>query len=176
MCVTNTYNIQLTHAHARQLVDGLHARPATKRQHLASEALRELSECLNLTEILSLVPPHVTGLTMCCSPLMRLIPWNVISIDAPGPDGVLLEAPLVEQYTVKLGPSLTMMEINSTAASKLSQSWGLHRLCCIDGNISSIRETGTEVDCVTDLWSNDDDDYTVLSGQNSIPDVLVSEC
>jgi hypothetical protein len=45
-------------------------------------------------------------------------------------------------------------------------------MCCIDGNVGTVRETGVEIDCVTDLWSSDPDDYTVLGGSEATPDVL----
>lgn len=160
----------------KKFLDSMHMRPQSKRMQLSTLALKELNECLNLTEIMTMVPPHVTGLTMCCPPSMRLVPWNTIksdqypfssvsfkffipdvyliyfinlpiyresyphkhihtflyirffiSVDVPGPEGVLVEAPLAERYTVKLGPSLTLMEINSMAAMKLNHAWGLHR-------------------------------------------------
>lgn len=150
----------------------MHSRPANRRLNETQDALKLLSEALSLTELLSMIPPHITALTICCPPIMRLIPWTALCIDSAGPEGNLVESPILERYTIKLGPSLSLIEVNSVSVGNLVHSFGLHKMTCVDGNINTIRETGLEVDCVTDLWSLDPDDYTVLSGEEAIPEML----
>jgi hypothetical protein len=80
-----------------QVVHALHSRPASRRLNEAQDALKSLSETLSLTELLSMIPPHITALTICCPPIMRLIPWNALCIDSAGPEGNLVESPILER-------------------------------------------------------------------------------
>ena len=59
----------------KKFLDGMHSRPNSRRVSASQEAIAELSEALALTEILSMIPPHITSLTICCPPILRLIPW-----------------------------------------------------------------------------------------------------
>jgi hypothetical protein len=72
---------------------------------------------------------------------------------------------VIDHYAVRIGSSLSMMEMNSTHASTLSQAPGMHKLCYIDGDDQAILPlTDVETMCVANLWSGDHWDFNVLQG------------
>lgn len=186
--------------HLQRYLDALHAKPAPLRTALATDALRTLSCALSISELLLMIPASIESIIICCSPLMRMIPWHLLLYeDSSSPssstasnlhsshsndsnNGVNVRH-LMETYKVRLGPSLSLFELSITAAHKLRQSVGLHRMCAIDGDdrdkkhidahskasTSGLRGADLEVSCVTTTWSADPDDSHVLQDESASP-------
>eukprot|EP01038_Epipyxis_sp_PR26KG_P007843 gene7843-10650_t len=182
----------------RNLITAFHSRPAPLRLTLSSDALRSLSCALSITELLTMVPPHVTSLVMCCPPFMRMIPFHLLLIEVPNdspashdssvnvdgglnvktsassPATLVKEIHLMEQYNVRLGPTLSIFELCAVGTSQLSQAVGLHRMVAVDGEAEGLRSPGArgtdlEVACVTSLWSNDPEEYKIMMNQYAAP-------
>jgi hypothetical protein len=135
------------------------------------EALQALSQKLSLGELFQLAPPHVTSLVICCPPSMRLIPWASVLIEAEGFEAQV-EVPLVERYVVRLAPTLAIFELCCVAGSRLRQALGLHKMCLVDGNVNTRRDSSLELRLVSNTWSLDQNDYDQLSGPLATPTVL----
>ena len=152
----------------------MRTRPFPRKATAAQDAIKELSDALSISELLKMAPPHINMLTVCCPPSMRAIPWGSLLVEVEGLEGVLVEAPLVERFAVRLGPSLSLFELTSVGASKLKQAVGMHRLCVVSGEENMHHETNSQVeqDCVVALFSSDPDDCTVLAGEYACPAVL----
>lgn len=275
------------HYHIQQWLDALHARPAPRRVSMCTEALRNLSDCLSVGELLLMVPSHVSALIVCGPPVIRLVPWHLLFIEierdfvltdeeiqaredgiveerrkqleekrfleeqklaklrnkagpvnedededeqvmtmeeavAPRPapleeeqpeseaatrkkvrdDGqerppVLLEVPLCERFSVRMGPSLPLMEITSAAMKNIRHVHGNHHMCCINGSPivkfgskavnddkgtseeghlghtmddDAVKFATLELETVSTTWSADPDDSYTVFGIASAPE------
>lgn len=137
----------------QRYLDALHSQPLAKRMTLVSDALRSVSCALSITELLLMIPLHVTSLVICCPPVMRLLPWHLLLIETfnkprtqpthttpnpttsnKGEEEVCEEVHLLDKYCVRLGPSLSLFELNCMAGNALRQSVGHHRLVAIDAD------------------------------------------
>jgi hypothetical protein len=177
--------------HLQRYLDALHAKAVPVRTALANDALRSLSCALSITELLLLIPSSVTSLVICCCPLLRLLPWHLLLVEDPN-DSEARERHLLELYQVRLGPSLSLFELNVTAAHQLRQSIGMHRMCAVDGDdrgqksldheaaahprskgvVGGVRGADLEVACVTTTWSADPDDFHIISDHAAAPQQL----
>lgn len=201
--------------YVQNYIDALHARPAPRRATLCTDALRSLSCALSITELLRMIPPHVTSLCVCCPPTMRLVPWHLLLIEVPAPeappgsglDGThnsssaslkglggpqVKEIHLLEKYQVRIGPTLSLFELVSTASSRMRHSTGMHRLCAVDGEanapltrhnrkqvsvfgpsrVPGVRGTDLEVACCAHTWSADPEDSHILQDEAAAPQAL----
>lgn len=178
------------HYALQSFLDALHARPAPRRISMTTEALRNLSDQLSISELLVMVPGHVSALIMCGPPIMRLVPWHLLyieieqemvmtdealaeldeqlreeklkleeqrrwkkkskkaakstdslmsSVENPYSDGrdkapVLVEIPLLERYSVRLGPSAPIFELTSNASLNIEHKVGTHLMYCMNGS------------------------------------------
>lgn len=147
----------------QRYLDALHSEPLAKRMTLVNDAIRSVSCALSITELLLMIPLYVTSLVICCPPVMRVLPWHLLLIETfqrkkqNGNTGILrekskvlsslaeeegeeeaekelVEIHLLERYCVRLGPSLSLFELNCMSGSILRQSVGLHKLCALDGD------------------------------------------
>lgn len=132
-----------------------------------------------------MIPPHVKSLVICCPSQLRIIPWHLLLIEqannAPfastsaSPQQKPTEIHLMERFSVRMGPTLSLFELNECGGRALRHSVGLHRLCAVDGEAdgperhAGIRGTDLEVACVSNVWSADPDDYRVLSNDGAVP-------
>ena len=116
--------------------------PQPLRLSNMTDVIRSMSCLLSLSEVLVMIPPHVKSLIICCPPAMRLIPWNSMLIEIPSDTVNIVdiysptnykEVYLLDNYSIRLGPSLNLFEISSIAANNLKHALGMHRLCAIDG-------------------------------------------
>lgn len=276
------------HYHIQQWLDALHARPAPRRVTMCTEALRNLSDCLSIGELLLMIPSHVSALIFCGPPVIRLIPWHLLFIEierdfvltdeeiqaredaiveerrkqieekrfreeeklakirrkagpvneddddepvmtieeaaAPRPapvdgegdkvaseaeirqkvrdDGqekppVLLEVPLCERFSVRMGPTLPLLEITSAAMKNIRHVHGNHHMCCINGSPivkfgskavnadmgtsdeghlghtmddDAVKFATLELETVSTAWSADPDDSYTMRGIASAPE------
>lgn len=142
-----------------------------------------------MTEFLHMIPPHVKSLVVCCPSQLRIIPWHLLLIeqasnapfsgDSASPQASKpTEIHLMERFNVRLGPTLSLFEMNECGGRALRHSVGLHRMCVVDGQADGperhggIRGTDLEVACVSNVWSADPDDYRVLSNDAAVPRVI----
>lgn len=72
---------QLQHYLAAYM-EALQSKPQPKRQSHVSDALRVLSGQLAVGELLTMAPPSVSSIVICCPPLLRLVPWHLLLIDS----------------------------------------------------------------------------------------------
>jgi hypothetical protein len=52
------------------------------------------------------------------------------------------EVHLLEKFCVRLGPTLSLLELCFTSAKKQRQSVGMHRMCIVDGEQEEYRNPG----------------------------------
>jgi hypothetical protein len=67
----------------QSLLDALNARSGALRQGMCMDAMRALSECFALGEVLQLLPQRVTNIVVCCPPALRLVPWHALTVNLP---------------------------------------------------------------------------------------------
>jgi hypothetical protein len=81
-------------------LEAVHSKPQPKRQSHMTEALRVLSGNLGIGELLTMAPVTTTSIIICCPPLLRLVPWHLLLIDAKE-DSISKE--LQESYVKPVG-------------------------------------------------------------------------
>ena len=100
----------------------------------------------------------------------RLRPFDVgvgENSDSPGddPSPAARTMHVMEQYVVRLGNSVPMMEVTSNQSAKLTHQPGAHKLCFIDTDHDATTPlSDAESTSVRSLWSSDPWDYSLLHG------------
>ena len=169
------------------------ALPTRRRWSASSDALRQISSSLALGEILSLLPVQIDSLIICCPVLLRTIPWHLLHVDmviktkswssqVPVYKPEVVEIQVLDKFTVRMGPSISLYELSVLSSSSLVHSKGTYRMTCIDGGYDSsaslLEEDGPshyqlEIACASSLWSAHVGDARVLSGA-SVKAALIS--
>ena len=100
----------------QQWLDALHARPNPRRLSQSTDVLWSLSCALSLTELLLMIPSHVTSLCICCPPVMRIIPWQLLQVEIPGVEARNLKfadgVPIVNPFAKTLTPTSNIHSID----------------------------------------------------------------
>lgn len=80
--------------------------------------------------------------------------------------GKSIQVSIVDKYSVMLGPTLSMLELNCNKLRKVDQSAGNHKMCFVDGDSSISPAKGAAEECgaITQTWSGDPWDYVALKG------------
>lgn len=170
-------------------IDALHTTPQPLRTSKCTDALFSLSSILCMSELLQMIPTHIKSLIMCCPGPLRIIPWHLLLIEEVvndnGEDDIDLMKSggkqrkvekkikhLIDNYLVRLGPSLSLFEMACLQTLHFKQEHGMHRMCCIDGEdgdtkAHGLRGTEIEIACVTTTFAADPGDYNVIMGPNA---------
>ena len=67
----------------QSLLDALNARSSNLRLSMSVDAIRALSECFALGEVLQMAPQYVSNIVICCPPMLRLVPWHALTVNLP---------------------------------------------------------------------------------------------
>jgi hypothetical protein len=65
------------------LIDSLNARTPALRASMSIDAVRALSLCFALGEVIRMAPTNCDNIIICCPPSLRLVPWSALQINVP---------------------------------------------------------------------------------------------
>ena len=155
----------------QELARSLRMHPMSPRLKQSEIALAALSFGLSISELLCMFPPHYSNLVILGPPIIRMVPWSAIQIEVDGYEHTV-EAPLGERYNIRLGPTLSLLELTSEQGSRIKHAIGNFKLLCVDASTESTADTELETDCVRMTYSKEPQDYYVLGGGAATPTVF----
>ena len=143
LCKATTKGTELVTL-VQELVRAQKSRPNSRRWEESHLAIQAISHLLALTELFQIFPGHLANLTIVCPPVMRLIPWGALLVEAEGYESSV-EAPIIDRYNIRMGPSLAMYELTSMQGSRIKHAIGNFKMCFIDGSVKTPRDIEIEM-------------------------------